>query len=459
MMLPTLDLARPRTFRRYLAHAQRRHRRGNGSGSAYILTVFGLFYASTVLLWAWLTLSGPPPSHTLLAEPAAALMLVAGLLTLGAGCSFLGPIPASQAWVAWVLSTPVDRRVLLAGRTCTRLILASLPGATLAAVSAVAAGLRDSSALAILMTGGAGGVIVCGAAILSQRRETRPAGWWRWGAVAVLVLSAVILQLFFTRLLFQSWWWWSAGIATVVGALAFGPLAVRSVGQIPLHRLTAADTVRVAMTSAFGEQSMERLSTVNAVVRWRAKHAYRPLTGTGQAALAAVCRRLFLRTRIGLLRFAVAAAVPSLLVALSYGTPPAPALVDVFSLVAATLAISPAAAPARQIYLNTRLQSLFGIDAEDSRRAIITIPAVIAGLWGLFAAPALLVGGPVVMVVLIPVLAYLVVVYRLTRPEYVPSYTMGQQYQTDLVMYFFRGPAQLVLACCVVAYLARTHVQ
>lgn len=458
MRLPTLDPARDRSFRRYLAHAQRRHRRATGSGSGYVLAVFVLFYASSILLWAWLTLTGPPPDHPLLAEPAAVSMLAAGLLALGAGWSFLGPIPASQAWVFWVLSTPVDRGFLLAGRAWTRLILATLPGAVLAAVSAVAAGLRNSPALAMLVIGGSGGVVICGAAIIGQRRDARPTGWLRWGAVMVLLVTAVGLQLLSKRPL-PPGWWWPTGVAISLGAVAIAAAAAKSVRHIPLHRLTTADNVRVAMTVALAEQSMERLATVNPVVHRRAQAAHRPLTGTGRLALAAVCRRLFWRNRIGLVRFVAAAAVPSLLLVLGYGMPPAPVLVAVLSLLAATGAISSAADPARRLHRNPRLQAHFGIDAKASRRTMVTVPAVMASLWALLAAPALFYGGPAAMVVLIPALAYAVVVYRLTRPEYLPSYTMGQQYQMDLVVYFLRGPAQLVFACCVVAYLSRTHAQ
>jgi uncharacterized membrane protein len=454
MRLPPPDPARPRSFRRYLAHAQRRHRRGTGSGSGYVLTVFVLFYAPSVLVWAWFTLTGPPPGHPLLAGPAAVTVLAAGLLMLGAGWSFLGPVPASAAWASWVLSTSVDRGLLLAGRAWTRVVLAVLPGAVLGAVAAVAAGLRDSPALAMLVIGGSGGVIVCGAAILGQRRDVRPAGWLRWGAVLVLLVAAVGLQLLSTRPL-PSGWWWPAGVAMPLGAVVVAATAARSVRHIPLHRLTAADTVRVAMTMALAEQSLEWVVTADPGARRRARAAHRPLTGTGQSALAAVCRRLFWRNRIGLARFAATAAVPSLIVALGHGMPPAPVTVAVVSLLAATAAISSAADTARRFHHDPRLQAHFGIDTKASRRTMMTIPTAMTIVWTLLAAPALILGGPAAMVVIVPALAYTVVAYRLTRPEYVPSYTMGQQYQTDTVQYFLRGPAQLLIACGVAALLAR----
>lgn len=140
----------------------------------------------------------------------------------------------------------------------------------------------------MLVIGGSGGVIVCGAAILGQRRDVRPAGWLRWGAVLVLLVAAVVLQLLSTRPL-PSGWWWLAGVAVSLGAVVVAPTAARSVRHIPLHRLTAADTVRVAMTVALTEQSLERVVTAHPVARRRAQAAHRPLTGTGQSALAAVC--------------------------------------------------------------------------------------------------------------------------------------------------------------------------
>lgn len=217
--------------------------------------------------------------------------------------------------------------------------------------------------------------------------------------------------------------------------------------------------MRVAMMMALTEQSLETVVTAIPIGRRRARAAHRPLTGTGQSALAAVCRRLFWRNRIGLARFTAAAAAPSLLVALSHGSPPAPVLVAVLSLLAATAAISSAADAARRFHHNPRLQAHFGIDAKASRRTVRTIPAVMTIVWTVLAAPALVIGGSAVMVVIVPALAYAVVTYRLTRPEYVPSYTMGQQYQTDLVLRFLRGPAQLLIACGIVALLARTPVQ
>lgn len=233
--LPPPDPARPRSFRRYLTHAQRRYRRGTGSGSGYVLTVFVLFYASSIAFWAWLTLTGPPPGHPLLAEPTTVTVLAAGLLMLGAGWSFLGPVPASAAWASWVLSTPVDRGLLLAGRAWTRLGLAVLPGVVLGAVAAIAAGFRDSQALAVLVIGGAGGVIVCGTAILGQQRDVRPAGWLRWGTVLGLLVAAVVLQLTSTRPLPGSWWW-LAGIAMPLVAAA----AAAAGGQVCAEHPTSS---------------------------------------------------------------------------------------------------------------------------------------------------------------------------------------------------------------------------
>lgn len=419
------------------------------------MTVFVLFYTPSVLVWAWFTLTGPPPGHPLLAEPATVTVLAAGLLILGAGWSILGPVPASAAWASWVLSTPVDRGLLLAGRAWTRLVLGVLPGAGLGAVAAVAAGLRDSSALAMLIIGGSGGVIVCGAAILGQRRDVRPAGWLRWGAVLVLLVAGVVLQLASTRPV-PPGWWWPAAVAVSLGAVATAATAARSVRHIPLQRLTAADSVRVAMTMALAEQSLQWVATADPSARRRAWAVYRPLTGTGRSTLAAVCRRLFWRNRIGVARFAAAAAVPSLIVALGHGMPAAPVPLAVISLLAATAAISSTADTARRFDHDPRLQAHFGIDTKAGRRTMMTIAAAAMIVWTVLAAPALILGGPAAMVVIVPALAYTVVAYRLTRSEYVPSYTMGQLYQTDMVQRFLRGPAQLLFACGVAALLAKT---
>lgn len=455
MRLPPPDPLRPWTFQRYLAHAQRRHRRSSGSGSAYVLTVFGLFYGSPILIWAWLTLTGPPPENPALCGPAAVAVLAAGLLMLGAGWSFLGPVPASAAWASWVLSTPLDRAMLLARRVWMRLFVAAWPGAVLGVFVAVAAGLRDSAALAVLVIGGAGGVIVCGAAILGQRRDVRPSGRVRWGAVLGLLAIATFLQLFPTARL-PTDWWWPAAVAVSVGGFVVAVTAGRSAGRIPLHRLTAADAVQMVMMLALAEQSLEWVAVAGRGGHRRGGASRRPLTGTGRATLVAVCRRLFWRNRIGVARFVGAAAVPSLIAALGHGIPRAPVAMAVISVLAAIAATNSAVGPARRFHHDPRLQAHFGIDTTATRRTMLTIPAVMTISWTVLAVPALILGGPPVMVVIVPALAYAVVAYRLTRPEYVPSYVMGQQYQADMVRYFFRGPAQLVIACGVAAFLAKT---
>lgn len=458
---------RPRTFRRFLAAADRRQRRAGGSGSAYSLIVLACFYAPAVILGAASQLTSPVSAPVWLAPAPAALLLAAVLTLASTGWSLLGPIAVPPAWGAWVLPTPLDRGALLTRRVWARVPAAALLGLAAGMVAAMAASARGLGATAFLAIGAAGGVLAYAAAVLRQSRpgtSLRPSGV----LAAALVLTAAVAQTWLTATTsgtvtapapFPGFFWWPLA-GTVMVLAAVGAVGAASwAGRIPQHRLIAAHAASRGIALAFTELSLEPVGTGPASTGLvstgrrdsRAGVRSRPFTGTGTAALASLTWRRLWRGRVGLARFAVCAAVFYPLALVGRGAPHAPQILAVAGVIAASLAISGVAGTARHLQRSPHLAVSFGLDPRSARRTALVAPTVMALIWAVLVTPAMLLGGVAWAGPLVTVLGYAVVAYRLGRPEFTPTYAMGMQYPMDLGLRFARGPAQLVFACVVAA--------
>lgn len=450
----------PRSFRRFLARAERRRRRAGGSGSVYPLAVLTCFYAPAVIAGSAYQLASPAPAQAWLALVPALLLLAAALAAVSAGWSALGPIPASPAWVDWVLSTPLDRGVMLARRVWARQVAALLPGVVLGALAAMGAGLRGGDAVALVLVGAAGGVVAYATAILRQRRVR--ARLWRPGALAAVAFSAAALaQTWFpatalgpegTLATIPSAACWAAAGAVALAAVTT-TVAASSVRRIPQDRLAAAYGTARGVALAFTELSLEPVGPPQRHAR-RASAPSRPLTGTGQTALASLGWRRLRRDRIGLARFAVTAVVFYPLALIGRGAAHTPSVLAVAGVIAASLAVSGVAGTARAFQRRPHLPAHLGLDARASRRTARVIPAVMALGWAVLVTPAMLLAGSVSAGPLAAALGYAVVAHRLSLPEFTPTYAVGLHHPVDLGLRFARGPAQLVLACGIAAVAA-----
>jgi len=334
--------------------------------------------------------------------------------------------------------------------------MAALPGLGVGALVADGIGVRRIEALIVVLASGFLAVTASAAAISWQRRLSGRSALQRWHVlIGVPLIVAVPMSYLHASISAAAGWWFSAAGTAVVAAIGCW-IAVAAVGDVPMTALTGGAGSAASLLAAVQEQSLSPLAPllVRPDSRRRGSTTYRPLSGTGQKALAAADRRRVLRNRSALTRWAVMACLPYLALPLLAGLNWGPAAVAVVTFIAAVAAISGLCTTARQLAANPQLADRYGLDRNASNRTAMAVPYLGALLWGVVTAPALLLERPAVLALIIPIAALAVVEYRAGLPPYEPTYLMGQQYPLDLTRRLTQGPAQYAAACVLVALLA-----
>jgi hypothetical protein len=448
---------RPGSFARYLRSAARRGRRRTGGGLRYEAVVAILWFTPGIAIGTWNDLNTAATAGSPINWPTAGVLLLAGIAVLGLICVTIGPVTASREWRAWVLSTPLDRGILLRRRATGLLALMMVPGIVLGAVIADAAGFRHGQALAAVVLGMAAAVSAGGLAMWQQR--LRPPGASRgrgslWSA-GVLAAVAVVANLQQAHPLGGNTLWAAAEVGVVV-SVCLAALGLSGVGLIPLSSLAAGSGSVSSMALAVQDQSLAPLSAVLTAGPGRRRgHApARPLSGTGRAALIAVDRRRTLRNRPVLVRWAVMGAMPyaawTLLSGVGWGST---ALV-VITFVAAVAAASGLCGTARQFAGSPGLADRYGLSRAEAKSAALLLPQMATLVWGLATAPVLLLNTPPPMAVLVPLAAFGAVAFRACQAPFVPKFVVGQQYSRDLGRLFARGPLLLFGGAVLLALVA-----
>jgi len=406
----------------------------------------------------WQGLTAPPPATHPLTFLAGVALLLAGCAAVGWAASVAGPVSASREWRAWVLSTPLDRNAALRRRAIAALGFAVLPGLAVGALVADGIGVRRVEALTVVLAAGFGAVTATAVATCWQRRVSGRAALTRWQTViaAFIVVAAPLSRIHITPPTTAAAWWWCCAAGSAAVAAVGCWVAMATLGAVPMTALTGGAGSAASLLAAAQEQSLAPLAPLLARPdsRRRGHAPYRPLTGTGQKALAAADRRRVLRNRPAITRWAVMSCLPYISVPLLGGVAWGPAAVAVATYIAAVAAVSGLCTTARQLSANPPLADRYGLDRDASKRTAMAVPYLGALGWGVVTAPALLLERPAVLALIIPVAALAVAEYRSTLPPYQPTYLMGQQYSRDLTRRLAQGPAQYAAAAALVAVLA-----
>ena len=446
----------PASFPAYLRRKAHRWRVRTGSSMRYEVTVAVLFFGVGPTFGTWQGLTAPAPAHPPLTWAAGAALLIGGLALLALAAIAAGPVVVPFEYRVWLLSTPLDRGVLLRQPLRRALTLTARCGAVLSALVADGIGARNMEALAVILLGAAAGLFTGAVAVVAQPAVSRAPGQVaRWTAVAMLVAAAALERPTLPHL--PAAIVWSAAGVIGFGALWLVQVAGGAVRQIPLPRLTAGSGFTPAVALVAQDQSLAPLAaaSIPALRRPRPVRLGHPLSGIGPAALASADRRLAFRNWAAQVRAVVLLAAAYLAAPLLHGVGwgrPALALV-VFA--CATATISGFTDMARRLAASPGLAGRYGLDPSQSRLAAMRQPTLTAMGFAVLTAPLLLAVGLPLSVLTVTPLAWALVTYRANQRPFEPTFRLGSVYSLDQARQFLRGPGALLLAAAFVVVTAR----
>jgi hypothetical protein len=382
----------------------------------------------------------------------AALLVAGGLV--GRGLLALGPLLATPAEQAWGLSTPVDRRSLLAPRL-VGLAASGAAGGALAAAAVAFLALRTTAVGWAALAGAAVGTALTAGSVVAQVRRTR---WPRVAGGAVTALGgAVALAVVVVHQAGGSLAVPGRGVVPALMTVGL-PLAVaacvaatRALARLDAAALAAGAQLAAAAVTATVWLDPSLLSGVLEVRRWRAVGKVRsrpflrlPLAGAAGrgaparawALLQAEARRPFRRP--GALAVWVALALAQYALAVV-----APSVASAARLVLAYVAAGRLTGGLSAVARSPGLRRALGGSEVLLRVVHMVIPAVGTILWWLVTASA---GGlPSSILQAAPVVVVVGAAYRAaTRP---PVSHGGALVETpfglvpvDLILQLARGP-------------------
>lgn len=444
------DPADAASFSRYLRRSARHWQQVTGSGIRYESTLALLWFGFGPAIGTWLGLTSPVPAHPPLNWAAGAALLVAALALLTLGAAAVGPVTVPAAYRVWVLSTPLDRRILLR-RPFFRAIAATTGlGAVLGALAADVTGLRDVDALTTIVLGAAAGAGAGAAAVLVQVMSTRLPSRELLGVGVIGLVAAVPLRLLTlppppsAALVLLA----AAGVAA---AVVYGMAAGRATGRLTLSRVPSNSAALAGFSLAAGDLSLAPLTALLSQPDRRRRRVLvgRDLSGTGQQALAAVVRRLALRNAEALGRWLLLAAGPYLLRPLFSGIGWSRPALAIVVLLCAVAAISGMTDTARQFASDPQLAQRYGLARAPSRRTAMQVPYAATALFAVVTAPVLIGVGPAWLALFVPLAAIGLVEFRASLAPFEPTFQMRGGYSWDLIRQFLRGPVLLVILALV----------
>ncbi|SDP16165.1 hypothetical protein SAMN04515671_3082 [Nakamurella panacisegetis] len=455
----------PASFGRYLRTAARRTRKRTGTSLRYEVVVAVLWFGPGVAVGIWRDLDQSSAGISVLNWPAAGLLMLGGAALVGLACVTVGPVTASREWRSWVLSTPLDRGILLRRRSAGVLVLLVVPGIVLGALIADASGFRHGQALGAVAVGVGAVVGAGGLAMWQQRMRAAGSGrgrGWLWSAAA-FGIAAVGFALRPVGQLDSSVLPLLAPL-TLLAGLGVGLIGLSGVGLIPLSSLAAGSGSVSAVALAIADQSLAPLAAVIAgpPSRRRTRAPNRPLHGTGRSAVVAVTRRRTLRNRSAIARWCLMVLIPYGAWALLAGVSWSGAALAMLTFFAGVAAISGLCGTVRQFAGTPTLADRYGLDRREAKSAAMRLPQLAAAGWAVLTAPVLALNAPSVMVVLVPVAALALVQFRAGLAPFRPSYIQGQQYANDMTRLLLRGLALLfggaLLLGLITAGLTQRHL-
>jgi hypothetical protein len=440
------DPADPTSFPRYLRRMGRRWRSLSGTGVRYESTMVLLWYGTVPAIVGVQALTAPAPPEAPLTWPAATALLLAAAAAVVLVAVAAGPVNVGPEYRSWVLSTPVDRGVLLR-RPCVRAIgMTAVVVGLVGLAAAGLAGLRGAEALAATgLAAGlgavAGSVAVLGQAAGAHRSMVVVA---RWVAVVLFVGAGVLNPRPMHPPPGPLLWVVAAAAAGVAAVL--GRAAVRAAAHIPLARMTAGSGPVASVTEAVSDQTLAPLSEIllRPELRRQPVRVGHRLSGTGAGALAAVDRRLGVRNLQAAGRWVLLVAVAYLASPLLEPAPFGRAGLALVAYLSAIGAVSGYCDTVRRFAAEPTLADRYGLDRWPGRLAAMRVPVLAGALFALATLP-LLAGtlGPL-RAIWVPLLALLVAAYRANQRPFAASFVVGSTYSQDVVRRFLRGPGMLL---------------
>lgn len=446
------DPADPASFPRYLRRMGRRWRSVSGSGIRYETAMVLLWYGTVPAIVGTQALAAPAPAASPLSWPAATALLLAAAAVVILVAVAAGPVNVGPEYRSWVLSTPVDRGVLLRRPSLRAIGMTAVVVALVGLAVAALAGLRGADALAATgLAAGlgamAGSVAVLGQAAAAHRSMVVVA---RWVAVVLFVGAAVLNPIPVPRppgpLL------WVVTVTAAGAATVLARAAIRAAAHIPLARMTAGSGPVASVTEAVSDQTLAPLSEIllRPELRRQPFRVGRRLSGAGTGALAAVGRRLAARNLQAAGRWVLLVAVGYLALPLLEPAAFGRAGLALVVYLSAIGAVSGYCDTVRRFAAEPALADRYGLDRWGSRLAAMRVPVCAGGLFAIATAPLLAGAVGPVRAIWVPLLALLVAAYRANQRPFAASFVVGSTYSQDVVRRFLRGPGVLLAGAVLV---------
>ncbi|MCP2262071.1 hypothetical protein LX15_005803 [Streptoalloteichus tenebrarius] len=316
------------------------------------------------------------------------LLVTAGVRALGA----LGPVSAGRPTLTWILSTPVDRRRLLAPRFWAGAAGSAVVGAaafTTAALvgrlslmlvtwSAALGGLVAVAAFAAMVVLEAGGraeplsrrisaVFAAGAVLLAAMPVLSSALGWRLAAPPVEVVLFVAAPVFL--------------VVAVVGVV----LAHRALGRLDRGVLGAGGDVAMTAVTSVAWLDLSLLTGTLEFRRWRRMATVRPRRGRGRGLWVLLWSEA---RRVGRMPGAVAMWAAMAVVPYAGTLVVSPAWAHPVQIVAGGLAVARLTAGLRAVNSRPGLRRMMPLGDRVFRLVHCVVPAVAALVWAGVTTPA-----------------------------------------------------------------------
>lgn len=404
---PVAGLPSVRSLRRRLKVARRGHSDRTLLSSAetlyswslMLLILGAVIVSATRTLWGDLTECASAAAACHATRDLLPGLLMLALLAIGLRFAVvLGPVVASRPAASWLLSTPLDRRGLLARSLTAALGVGAGTGAVL---GAAAYGLSTWSIQAMVLGGWLGaalGTLGVGLAAGAQPDPRRRTAVGRSGGILAVpvVLGAALLTIGVDASVSG----WNApslvvpiaAVATVLAAIAVA-WARRSAARLWIRDVVVGGDLLNGLGGAALAMDASLLADLVRARRFRLMGARPARRGHGSGPIALASRELFrtFRTPGRLVVSLALLAVPYLLARLEVTT-----LVPIGAMIAAYFAVRPFLAGLHTVEGSTGLRRAMPY-SRTVLRVALAAPGMVAGLlWSLAAAPAsALAGTPV----------------------------------------------------------------
>lgn len=250
--------------------------------------------------------------------PVVVTLLLAGVLLRG--LTAVGPVVATHADQAWLLSTPVERGGLLRGRYVLAVLAGCGPAAVVLVLASTVAGADGVGIGTAALAGVALAVAAAGLTTMAQPRPALRAFVTRAGDVLMLATLPILIAVVSGHPIGGSGWLDSSAVAAGAAALLVAAVLLVAVGGSRLARLTLPEMVAGGelLLGLAGAASAMDIALIGEIVQARkfrllGARPSRRGRGTGPSALLDRELRRLLRSPGRLVAFVALCIIPPVL--------------------------------------------------------------------------------------------------------------------------------------------------